>query len=234
MIVTIHQPDFMPWYGLFQKISRADIWLVLDHIENNPRDAAFWGRRVKILNNGQEQWFSITLNRPQKGIVGIPISDMTQNLSDPKSLRKSIMTIQQAYAKAPFFKDYFYLVEQYFNHESDNLLSRNMQFMTEVMSLLNIDTKMVYSSSLGVTSGSTVLLVELLEKVGATTYLCGNGADGYQKDELFSEAKIHLMRNVVLHPSYSQIRSDKFVGGLSILDGLFHVGAEKLTKLMQP
>ena len=234
MIVTIHQPDFMPWYGLFQKIAAADTWIVLDHTENNPRDAAFWGRRVKTLNNGEGQWFSVTLNKAPKGVVGIPVFDMTLNLTNKKLLDKSVRTIQQAYAKTPFFKDYFYLVEHYFNHESANLMVRNMQFMTDVMALLNIDTKVVYSSSLAVATASTELLVDLLKKVDATTYLCGNGADGYQQDELFAQAKIELMYNEVRHPSYPQIRSDEFVGGLSILDGLFHLGAEAVSQWVKP
>ena len=39
MIITIHQPDFMPWYGFFNKISKVDTWVVLDHVHNNPRKA---------------------------------------------------------------------------------------------------------------------------------------------------------------------------------------------------
>ncbi len=233
MIVTIHQPDFMPWYGLFQKIAAADTWIVLDHTENNPRDAAFWGRRVKILNNGEGHWFSVTLNKAPKGVVTMPISDMTLNLTNRKLFDKNIRTIQQAYAKTPFFRDYFYLVEQYFSHESDNLMVRNMQFITDVLAQLNIDTRVVYSSSLEVTKVSTELLVDMLKKVDATTYLCGNGADGYQKNELFAQAKIELMYNEVRHPSYTQIRCEKFVGGLSILDGLFYLGAEQVAKWLE-
>ena len=49
MKTTIHQPDFMPWYGFFNKLSKVDVWVVLDHVENNPRNSSFWGKRVQIL-----------------------------------------------------------------------------------------------------------------------------------------------------------------------------------------
>ena len=47
MKVCVHQPDFMPWQGFF-KIAASDIWVVLDSVENNPRDPALWCRRVKV------------------------------------------------------------------------------------------------------------------------------------------------------------------------------------------
>ena len=33
MIVTIHQPNFMPWYPFFQKIQQADIFVLLGHCQ---------------------------------------------------------------------------------------------------------------------------------------------------------------------------------------------------------
>ena len=44
MIVAIHQPDFMPWMGFFDKILKADLWVILDHVENNPRNTGYWNR----------------------------------------------------------------------------------------------------------------------------------------------------------------------------------------------
>ena len=46
MIVTIHQPDFMPWLGLFNKIKNADEFIILDHTINNPKSPALKGRNI--------------------------------------------------------------------------------------------------------------------------------------------------------------------------------------------
>ena len=71
----------MPWFGFFNKIAKADDWILLDHVENNPRDTAFWPRRVPILVNGQPTWLSIPLFRPKEpGVIGMPIKDMTINI----------------------------------------------------------------------------------------------------------------------------------------------------------
>jgi hypothetical protein len=227
MRATIHQPDFMPWFGFFNKIAKADLWIVLDHVTNNPRDAAFWGRRVRILVNGQPTWLSITLNKPKEtGVIGIPICDMTINLSDCRIMEKCLKTVQMAYARTPYFAQHWHLVEAYFLDKDASLSKRNMQFIESVMQILSITTPTIRSSSLGVTTKSNQLLIDLLAKVGADTYLCGGGAQGYQQDDLFKENGIRLEYNLFQHPVYAQRKATPFVPGLSILDALFYAGRD--------
>ena len=33
MTITIHQPNFMPWYPFFEKIQQADIFVLLGHCQ---------------------------------------------------------------------------------------------------------------------------------------------------------------------------------------------------------
>jgi len=233
MIATVHQPDFLPWCGFFNKIAKSDCWVVLDHVENNPRDAAFWGRRVKLLVNGQPNWLSITINKPNMpGVIGVPIREMTINSTDIKTNVNCIKTIEMAYKKAPFFQEYFHLVENYFADTECNLMLRNMSFIVNVMSLLKMNTKIVYSSTLNTQTKSTELLIELLQKIEADTYLCGGGAQGYLKEELFVQNSINLQYNNFKHPVYPQFKVSEFVPGLSILDALFMVGEETVSSWM--
>ncbi len=227
MIITIHQPDFMPWYGFFRKIYHADIWVVLDHTENNPREAAFWGRRVKVLVNGQEHWLSITLNKPEeKGRIGIPVHDMTLNLQNRKALQKLKKTVQMAYSKAPFFDEYAYLLDDYFDSDEPKMMPRNMNFIKEMMKILGCDTKLVYSSDLNPKASSTEMLVEIIQSMNGDVYLSGTGADGYQDVSLYKDNGIEVIFNKFDHPTYEQLLTDDFVPGLSILDMLFMKGPD--------
>lgn len=231
---TIHQPDFMPWYGLFSKISKSDCWIVLDHTHNNPKDASFWGRRVQILVNGKAHWLSIPLKKSNlKESFTQPINQMVINTSDKKLFKKLQQTIKMSYIKTPYFKKYYYLVERYFNHSSDNLQRRNMEFIIEVMRILKISTKIIYSSDFNFTTKKTELLIDLLKATNSTTYLCGNGASGYQDDALFAKHNISLEYNVVNHPIYKQPFTSSCVQGLSILDLLFNMGEEKIIEHLQ-
>jgi hypothetical protein len=230
--VTIHQPDFMPWFGFFNKIAKADIWILLDHVENNPRDANLWCRRVQILVNGQPTWLSIPLCRPTNhNVIGVPIRDMTINIKEQsKLLNKYRRTIHMAYTSAPYYSQHAHLVNDYFLNQDTSLINRNMDFIRGVMEILNINTRIITSSSLGVNSKSTQLLVDAIKKVGADTYLCGGGASGYQQDELFYDNEITLEYNRFEYPSYTQLRAIQFVPGLSIIDALFNVPNTEITR----
>jgi hypothetical protein len=230
MRATIHQPDFMPWFGFFNKIAKADTWIVLDHVVNNPRDAAFWGRRVRVLVNGHATWLSLPLQRPRvPGVIGVPIREMAINLDERNALEKGLRTVQMAYAKAPYYRHNIHLIEEYFMTSEPSLVVRNMRFIRSLMKMLEIRTATVESSSLGIDTRSTQLLVDLLDAVGAKTYLCGGGAGGYQKDELFATNGICLEYNHFEHPVYPQLKGPVFTPGLSIIDALFNVSIDKLS-----
>lgn len=230
--VTIHQPDFMPWLGFFNKINKADLFVVLNHTENNPRDSSFWGRRVKIISNKKEHWLSIPLIKPAKGVVGQPINEMKINLDQKRHFKKNITLIYQNYSKTPYFKEIFPIIENYFNSEEEHLSIRNMEFIEIIMDKLNIKTKIIYSASLSCEKKSSELLLEILNKTRGTTYLCGDGASGYQKDELFIKAGIGLEYNNFKQPIYNQINTESFISGLSIIDSLMNIGFNGVEKLL--
>ncbi len=221
----------MPWLGFFDKIGKADLWIVLDHVTNNPRDAAFWGRRVRILGPSGPQWLSIPLARPgQRGLVGVPIREMQVNAGEAKQLQRALNSVRAAYARFPHFSRYFSLVERFFADEDASLVKRNMAFIEAVLKELGITTRVVYSSDYNITSSSTHMLADLLEAVGATTYVCGQGARDYQDDSVFAERKIEVRYNTFAAPEYPQATSTSFVPGLSIIDPLFSVGGHDVAQ----
>ncbi len=233
-MVTIHQPDFMPWLGFFKKIDRADIWIVLDHTTNNPRDAAFWGRRVKILIGGEGKWLSLPLQKPKdKGIIGVRIDEMKYNLTEAKLFRKAFSSVENSYRRAPYYDEIIPLVHAHLSSQEPSMLIRNMSFIETVMGHLEINTKVVKSSEFKCTQSSTGMLVELLKGTGGTTYLCGDGASGYQDDALFEENGIGLRYNNFQHPVYPQYGASEFVPGLSIVDALMNVGFDGVKQLLR-
>ena len=38
MLVAIHQPTFMPWLGYFDRMARADLFVLLDHVQFERRN----------------------------------------------------------------------------------------------------------------------------------------------------------------------------------------------------
>ncbi len=223
MIATIHQPDFMPWFGFFRKIARSQTWILLDHTRNNPRDASFWGRRVRFLIGGKPHWVSLPLVKDSNSGRGVPVNEIRLNTADARSFEKSKRSIELAYANTPFFDEWFPVVEEYFDADNTLLMDRNMQFIRRVLERLDLQTEVVSSSSLDPVHAGTELLVELLLKVGADTYLCGTGAGGYQDDAMLADSGIRVVYNAFEHPEYDQGVVGPFIPGLSMMDALFRV-----------
>ena len=231
MIVAIHQPDFMPWLGFFRKLARADTWIVLDHVLNSTRDAAFWGRRVQLLVNGSPHWLSVPLEKtPSGGHGGIPISRMRIQLTDQQVFDNRLQTVREAYAKSRYFLEYFYLVEDYFGSSEPSLVRRNMGFTSAVLSLLRLSPTVVYSSDMASRGVGTDLLVSLIREVGGSEYVSGTGSAGYLNPASFKANGIALSFNHFEHPTYPQRLAKTFVPGLSIVDALFSVGADQVSR----
>jgi len=230
--VTIHQPDFMPWIGFFDKISKVDQFIILDHVTNTTKATAFWGRRVKMMVNKMDAWISIPLEKSIDGPFQ-PINEMKIKRDDRKNLENTFKTIQLSYKKAPFHSEVIYLIEDYFNNWSDLVSVRNIDFITEVNKRLSISPNIILSSDLLAVEKGTDLLIELLLKTGATHYRCGMGAKAYQDDDKIRAAGIEVIYNNYKPKPYFQFNSKIFVPGLSIIDVLMNHGFEKTTELLQ-
>ena len=54
-----HPPaNFLPWLGYFDKIARADVFVVLDDVQF-PKKGGTWVNRARLLVNGEPFWATI-------------------------------------------------------------------------------------------------------------------------------------------------------------------------------
>ena len=61
-VVAIHQPNFFPWLGYFDKIRRSDIFILLDDVQFS-KTGGVWSNRVKVLINGEGRWLTAPVER---------------------------------------------------------------------------------------------------------------------------------------------------------------------------
>ena len=55
IIVGIHQPNFFPWLGFFEKIIKSDVFVFLDNVQYSHGS---WTNRVKIVNQKKPSWIT--------------------------------------------------------------------------------------------------------------------------------------------------------------------------------
>jgi WbqC-like protein family len=220
-VVAIHQPNFLPWLGFFDKLARADVFVLLDDVQFPRTSKGTWINRVKLLVNGSGQWATVPIVRSHGS--ALPIAEV--RIDDTQPWRKKLArTVELNYRRAPAFDDAFPLVEELLQHGEQWIARFNEHNIRALAEAIGLDTdKIVRSSDIGARGQSTDLLIELTLAVGGTAYMPGGDAYRYQEDDKFAERGLELAAQEFEHPTYPQL-GESFVPGLSIVDTLLNCG----------
>jgi hypothetical protein len=228
MIVSIHQPNFFPWLGYFDKIVRSDIFIILDSVQF-PKTNGTWINRVKLISSGEPRWISAEVDRSYHGVRKINEMNFTKT---QVWQQKMIGTLISNYKKAPFFKEMFPFFEGLILHNNTNVAEYNSNIITSIAAMLSINNeKLHWSSKIDHVGSSNELLISLTKEMGGNVYMCGGGADSYQDESIFIHSNIELHRQNFLHPTYLQ-QTDSFHPGLSIIDAAMNIGWGGLKKIL--
>jgi hypothetical protein len=220
-IVAIHQPNFLPWLGFFDKLARADAFVLLDSVQFPRTSKGTWINRVKLLVGGKAAWATVPIVRAEGS--ALPIADVRIDDSQPWR-RKLLRTIEHNYGRAPAFAEVFPLVEELLATPAERIAAFNEHNVRRLSDELGLESgKVVRSSEVPADGQSTDLLIELTRAVGGTAYLFGGDAYRYQEDEKFAERGVALVEQRFEHPTYPQA-VEPFVSGLSIVDALMSCG----------
>lgn len=215
-ICAIHQPNFFPWLGYFDKIRQADVFILMDDVAYPKSGSGMgsWCNRVKLSVNNNPQWVGCPLQR-YSGIK--KIKEVTIQEQDPWR-QKLLKTIEYNYKKSKHYPNVMEFIESLISFKCDNLSDFNCKVITKVTEFLGLNVQFQRQSELNVEGQGTQLLINLTKAVNCDTYLCGGGAGGYQQDELFELQGINLRYQNFDHPTYGDLTT--FIPGLSILDYL--------------
>lgn len=232
MIVAIHQPNFFPWLGFFDKIARADRFVLLDDVQFPRTGAGSWGNRVKCLIAAEARWVTAPLDRSGTGSSTL-YNQMRLQLGQ-EWRERIVRTLEQSYRKAPHASEAMQLLQPLIVQPEDLLFQYNLHAIRCIADAVGLDTsKLVLSSSYAVEAAGTDRLIQLTSSAGGSVYLSGGGASGYQDDELFAGAGLMLQYQNFEHPTYSQANNPgEFIPGLSVIDTLMNLGISGTAKLL--
>lgn len=228
-VVAIHQPNFFPWLGYFDKIARCDRFIFLDHVQL-PGGGGSWVNRVKLIIAGEPKWATAPVIR----------ESLEQTIAQTKFddrvpwRRKLQATILSSYGKAAHFDEAFDLLRPLIESRHECVADYNIEVVTRIAGALGINTrKMGKSSDMDPRGAATELLLDLTLKAGGDAYLRGGGASGYHDDDVLQAGGIEPLVQLFEHPVYEQRGSSgAFVPGLSIIDALMNVGIERTASLL--
>lgn len=224
-VVAIHQPNYMPWIGFFQKMALADILVILDTVQFS-KDS--YTQRMKIRT--KEGWIWLTIPVEKKYYFR-PINEVCLPQNN-KWIKKHKTALISNYAKASFFDKNF--IEQYYYNNFTKLQQFNEFGIFYLKDKFGIKTEIVRASELGINEGlkSTELLIEIVKQVGENVYISGMGGKNYIKEEKFEKEGIEIKYFGFKPFEYPQ-RWEGFEPYMAAIDLLFNVGAKSKHYLIE-
>jgi hypothetical protein len=219
-VVAIHQPQYLPWLGYFDKLDRCDVFCLLDTVQYKKNE--FQNRnRIKTADGWQWLTVPVTYSFPQR------IAEVGVNQTVDWQ-RKHLQALKTNYSKAPFFDTYYASFEEFYQKSYEMIVDVNVASIELLTELLGLEGKLVLGSSLQVeTEDPTLRLVEICKILGGDFYLSGLDGANYMDVDMFQNHKVEVLFQNFKHPHYPQCYGP-FEPNMSVVDLLFNCGPESL------
>lgn len=215
MNVGIHQPDYIPWLGLFYKMYLSDVFVHLDDAQYS-NEAAHNFNKIKTPQGELRLKFPVEVKFGDQINVVRPKYELKWN-------EKHLKTIEMNYTKAPFFKETFPELKELFMTQFPSVSELNININEFIARKFGIKPKFIRSSELGIEIKREEKVIDLTLAVGGTRYISGNGARAYQTESHFTDRGVELWYLDYKPIEYPQIRGE-FLPCMSVLDYIFNCG----------
>ena len=212
------QPYYMAWYGFFEQIKLADIYVFYDDVQYVKRSLM---NRVDIKTGNGTEWMTIPLKKLHQGDLLCDIA-----CHEESNWRKDHLDrLRLSYKQAPFFEDMFSLAGDIFNCTGERLSDVTITAIRKISSYFGLDKgkEFYLSSELKIGGKSSQRLLNICTALGADTYLTGMGALRYLDFDLFENDGIKVEFIDYANTPYPQLHGI-FNPYVSILDLISNSG----------
>lgn len=226
MIVTIHQPEHLPWLGFLHKAELSDILVLLDNVQFRKN---YFQNRNKIRTVDGSIWLTVPV---KKHNLNTHIQQIEINNSQDWR-KKYIKTLEMNYQPTQYFNDYFPSIKTIIESDCSSLADLNTALIRQLFEFFNIRTEIVIASQIddSLNGAASDLLLSICKELKADTYLSGISGRDYLNTGSFDEAQIDIEYQEFYHPVYKQ-RYEPFEPCMSSVDLLFNCGEESHQMLM--
>lgn len=221
MILSMHQPQYLPWIPYFNKILIADTFVFLDNVQYQKNGII---NRNHLKNSYGKFWLTVPVLHPtNKKIFEVQI-DNNNNW-----VKKHLSSIQQNYFKSPnyvFFKKNLYPI---LNKVNDNIADLNIALITVILEkYFNKKINIIRQKDINTQKNGTDLIIEICKNLKATQYVSGPGGKKYLEIEKFNYngIKLKFIENYLPHQYQQQYNRIGFMPDLSALDFILNVHSD--------
>lgn len=225
MILTSHQPVYLPWLGLFHKIALADTYCFFDVAQFLYKD---WNNRNKIKTEQGALWLTVPVLK--KGYVEKSIRDI--QIDNSQNWRKKHwFSILFNYKAAPHFRAHADFFEDVYLREWTFLVDLNEYMLRHFLAILDIPVNFVRASDYRFEGRKSDQVLDMCRQLGACSFIFGCQGRNYAVESDFARHRIGISFQGYVHPQYPQLKGE-FIPHLSVIDLLFNVGASEAKRIL--
>jgi len=224
MILTAHQPVYLPWLGLLNKIAVSDLYCFFDIVQYQRKD---YNNRNKIKTHNGPIWLTVPVK--SSGRLNSKINDI--EIINNGWSKKHIRSIELNYRKSKYFDKYFDEIKSILTKDYDYLTDLNYSILKYALSVFNIETKIIKASDYNFYGTKSNLVLDMCKKLSADTYIFGKQGKDYADIDSFIENSITPVFQDYCHPVYKQLHGN-FVPNMCFIDLLFNVGKDSYSAMM--
>lgn len=220
MIVSIHQPQYMPWLPYFSKISRADTFIFLDNVQFQKNGLH---NRNELKNSNGRFWLTVP--------VSAHLGDKLKEVKAVNSgwSKKHIKSIYLNYGKSINYDFFTKHIQNILEQDFESLVELNIKIIETICrQYFNINTKIIRQSDLNSSGKGSNLILDICKNLDAKKYISGPGGKNYLDENQFNvnDIEINYLENL-LPTQYPQMyKNSGFINDLSALDFILNVGAD--------
>lgn len=225
MILTAHQPAYLPWCGLLHKIALADAFVVFDGVQYERKG---FSNRNTIKTRSGPLMLSVPVE--SKGHFEKRLCDV--KIVPGPWARKHLRSIGLAYQHAPYFERYFDSLSCILCKQWESLAGLNRALLDWFLKQFEIKVPIVTASEQDFRGQKSELVLDMCCKMGVKTYIFGAQGRGYADVAAFEAAGVRAVFQEYRQAEYPQLHGT-FVPNLSALDLLMNCGLDSRQILMR-
>lgn len=222
-IVSGHQPVYLPWLGLFHKLSLCNTFVYMDTVQYLKGD---WNNRNKIRTPHGDLLLTAPVDKKRSGVMLDEIYLKPGNLDSNEFWQNEhFITIENNYKNTPFFSRYIDDLHMIYKKRSwERLVDICWAQFELVRSYLGLsDKKVVRMSEFEFSGAKDDLVLDHCIKLNGDHVVFGAHGKDYVNLDKFRSAGIGVYFQDYKHPCYTQ-KYKPFKPYMTVWDLLFNHG----------
>lgn len=223
MTLAIMQPYFFPYLGYFQLMHAVDEFVFYDDVNFIKQG---WITRNRIIVNNKAHYFNIE-------VQGASSFKRINEIQLGSNQSRLIKTIEQAYAKAPYFKESFPVIRDILLNDQPDLFGFLRYSLETLAKYLGINTRFKVSSDLEKDNDLLAQdkIIDICRRLGADTYInLIGGQELYERSDFINEniSLNFIKSSPMIYPQFS----NEFIPSLSIIDLMMFNDLDRIKKML--